>query len=113
MADLGSAWAVTESPWTPAHQAIEDGDIDTFARLLDSGADPNEKCCGVTLLIHAIDYEADTAIQSSSDMSVAFTAVVLAYGASPHIPNEMGVPPGEFAQDYGHMLAKRLIERFS
>jgi hypothetical protein len=98
--------------WSPAHQAVEDGDADGLARILDSGVDPNEVCCGMTLLAHAVDYEADAAIQSGSDMGVTLTAVLLAYGASPHIGSTQGKAPLELADEYQHLMAKRLLLRF-
>ncbi|WP_198533507.1 ankyrin repeat domain-containing protein, partial [Streptomyces sp. AcH 505] len=59
-----------ENTRSAAHQAIEDGDLEELSHLLDSGVDPNEVSNGMTLLVHAIDYEADTAIQSNGDTTV-------------------------------------------
>ncbi|MFJ3235869.1 ankyrin repeat domain-containing protein [Streptomyces sp. NPDC086787] len=101
-----------ENVWSPAHQAIEDGNLDALACLLDAGVDPNEVCSGLTLLAHAVDYEADTAIQAGDEMRVTFTAVLFAYGASPQSING-SVDPLGLADSYGHAMAKRLIERFS
>lgn len=101
-----------ENLWTPAHQAVEDGEPGELARLLDSGADPNEVCCGMTLLAHAVDYEADTAIQSDREMGVTLVAILLAYGADPRIEGSKGKSPLEFADDYQHVMAKRLLLRF-
>ncbi|MFG2425166.1 ankyrin repeat domain-containing protein [Streptomyces sp. NPDC048448] len=100
------------SLWTPAHRAIESNDADELARLLDSGIDPNEECYGMTLLAHAVDYEADTAIQADRDMGVTLIAILLAYGASPQIPGSGGKTPMDFAADYQHVLAERLLSRF-
>ncbi|MER7182681.1 ankyrin repeat domain-containing protein [Streptomyces hyaluromycini] len=99
--------------WTPAHQAVEDGEISTLARLLDSGVDPNEECCGMTLLAHAVDYEADVAVQGGAEMGVASIAVLLAYGASPLVRSHDGKSPLEWAQEYGHAQAERLLQRFT
>ncbi|WP_406358627.1 ankyrin repeat domain-containing protein [Streptomyces sp. NBC_00658] len=101
-----------ENLWTPAHQAVEDGDADELARLLDSGVDPNEECCGMTLLAHAVDYEADTAIQAGEEMGVTLIAVTLAYGASPQLEGRPGKSPMELASEYHHVMAKRLLMRF-
>jgi ankyrin repeat protein len=98
--------------WSPAHQAVEDGDVVELARLLDSGADPNEVCSGMTLLTHAVDYEADTAIQTDREMEVTLIAVLLAYGASPQIVDSSGKSPLEVAHEYQHVAAERLLQRF-
>jgi hypothetical protein len=98
--------------WSPAHQAVEDGDAVELARLLDSGADPNDVCCGMTLLAHAVDYEADTAIQTGQGMGVTLIAVLLAYGASPRAAGDAGKTPLDLANEYQHAAAKRLLQRF-
>ena len=98
--------------WTRAHQSIEDGDVAGLVRLLDSGVDPNETCCGMSLLYHAVDYEADSAIQSGGEMGVVLIAVLLAYGASVDLGSDSGESPIELANHYGHDRAQRLLERF-
>ncbi|MEU9413500.1 ankyrin repeat domain-containing protein [Streptomyces sp. NPDC048281] len=103
---------LVENLWTPAHQAIEDGDVDALARLLDSGVGPDEECCGMTLLAHAVDYEADVAIQGNTEMGVSSIAVLLAYGASPQSRGDQGQSPLDLANEYGHGLATRLLTRF-
>ncbi|MEW1568845.1 ankyrin repeat domain-containing protein [Streptomyces sp. NPDC093509] len=100
------------SIWSPAHQAIENEEIFELVKLLDSGTDPNEVCGDMTLLAHAVDYEADGAIQSGSEMEVAYTAVLLAFGADPMLAAEGGISPMEIADQYPHDAAKRLMERF-
>ncbi|MDT7847771.1 ankyrin repeat domain-containing protein [Streptomyces justiciae] len=100
-----------ENLWTPAHQAVENGDLDNLALLLDSGSNPDEECCGMTLLEHAIDYEADTAIQSGDEMGVSLIAMLLAYGASPRVSGSKGKGPLELAAEYNHFMAQRLIQR--
>lgn len=99
-----------ESPWTPAHQAVESGDLAELRRLLDAGADLEEVCCGMTLLLHAIDVEADGAIQSGGPLDSALTAVLLAYGADPTASPD-GETPREFAASYNHDMAVRLLDR--
>ncbi|MGW2044851.1 ankyrin repeat domain-containing protein [Streptomyces sp. NPDC001858] len=101
-----------ENLWTPAHQAIENGDPDGLARLLDSGVDPNEICCGMTLLSHAVDYEADTATQVGTEMGVTLVAILLAYGASPNMEGSQGSALS-VARGYRHEMAVRLLSRFS
>ncbi len=101
-----------ENVWTPAHQAVENGEPDELARLLDSGVDPDEVCCGMTLLAHAVDYEADTAIQAGHEMGVTLVAVLLAYGATPEAEGSPGKSPLVWADEYRHAMAKRLLVRF-
>ncbi|WP_393072327.1 ankyrin repeat domain-containing protein [Streptomyces sp. LN704] len=100
------------SLWTPAHVAIEENSADELARLLDSGVDPNEERYEMTLLAHAVDFEADTAIQADREMGVTLIAILLAYGASPQLPGSGGVTPMDIAANYQHVLAERLMSRF-
>lgn len=60
-----------DKPWTPAHRAVESGDHAELPRLLDSGVDPVEVCCGMTLLLYAIDVEGDGALQSGGSLDWA------------------------------------------
>ncbi|MFG2987689.1 ankyrin repeat domain-containing protein [Streptomyces sp. NPDC048258] len=101
-----------ESPWTPAHQAVESGDHAALTRLLDGGADPEEVCCGLTLLLHAIDVEGDGALQSGGPIDSALTAILLAYGADP-TATPRGETPLELARYYNHDMAIRLLDRFT
>ena len=59
---------------TPAHQAVELGQLDELTRLLDAGSDPNEVWSNMTLLLHAIDMEADGAAQTGQPLDAACTA---------------------------------------
>jgi ankyrin repeat protein len=94
---------------TPAHKAVEMGRLDELTRLLDTGTDPNETWCNMTLLVHAIDVEADSSAQTGEPLDAACTAVLLAYGADPESgPN--GQIPRLYAFHNGHGLAVRLIE---
>ncbi|MFE4265425.1 ankyrin repeat domain-containing protein [Streptomyces sp. NPDC056883] len=99
-----------ENPWTPAHQAVESGDHAELTRLLDAGADPEEVCCGMTLLLHAIDVEGDGALQSGSLLDSALTAILLAYGADPTATPDGETPRG-LAISYNHDMAVRLLDR--
>ncbi|MFC8510988.1 ankyrin repeat domain-containing protein [Streptomyces sp. NPDC057411] len=101
-----------KSPWTPAHQAVESSDHATLTRLLDEGADVNEVCCGITLLMHAIDLEADAAVQSGQPVDSALTAIVLAYGADPTTTIN-GTTAHDLAHSYNHNMAIRLLNRFT
>ncbi|WP_406358463.1 ankyrin repeat domain-containing protein [Streptomyces sp. NBC_00658] len=100
-----------ENTWTPAHQAVEDEDAKTLARLLANGVDPDEVCHNMTLLTHAIDMEGDGALQSGSPLSVHTTAVLLAFGADPQLADPGGHTPLDLALSYGHNLATRLLQQ--
>ncbi|MFD5779829.1 ankyrin repeat domain-containing protein [Streptomyces sp. NPDC126933] len=100
-------------PWTPAHQAVESRDYEELTRLLDRGVDPGEVCCGQTLLIHAIELEGDSALQSGGELNSVLTAILLAYGANPFETIDGGGTPLEMAASYDHVLAERLIMRWS
>ncbi|MER5988366.1 ankyrin repeat domain-containing protein [Streptomyces sp. NPDC001787] len=109
---MGEGFAF-ENPWTPAHQAVEMGDHDELSRLLYDGANPDEICCGMTLLVHAIDLEGDSALQSGNPLSGAATAIILAFGADPFLVAPMGEAPLQIAESYGHDIARLLIlEKF-
>jgi len=103
--------AAVDDTWTPAHQAVEDGDAETLARLLAEGVDPDEVCDNLTLLTHAIDAEGDGALQSGSPLTVHTTAVLLAFGADPQLPGSDGETPMDIAIGYGHDLAVELLQR--
>ena len=70
--------ATAHEPMTPAHLAVEHGDLEELTRMLDAGVDPNEVWSGMTLLLHAIDVEADGAAQTREPLDAACTAVLLA-----------------------------------
>ena len=88
--------ALVSDYWTPAHQAVEQEDAETLARLLAAGADPDEVCGDMTLLTHAIDVEGDGSLQSGQPLTAHTTAVLLAFGADPELAD-----PGEGA---GHRV---------
>ncbi|MFI6150967.1 ankyrin repeat domain-containing protein [Streptomyces sp. NPDC051109] len=102
--------AGVDNLWTPAHQAVESGDHGELTRLLDAGADPEEVCCGLTLLLHAIDAEGDGALQSGGPLDSALTAILLAYGADPTATPD-GETPRDLAASYNHEMAIRLLDR--
>ncbi|MFF8835923.1 ankyrin repeat domain-containing protein [Streptomyces sp. NPDC015130] len=101
-----------ESPWTPAHQAVELSDHATLTRILDEGADADEICCRMTLLMHAVDTEVDVANQSGEPIDSALTAILLAYGADPHLAVD-GETAYDWARKLHHDLAIRLMDRLS
>ncbi|MFB6825407.1 ankyrin repeat domain-containing protein [Streptomyces virginiae] len=94
---------------TPAHQAVEQEDAETLARLLAEGADPDEVFNSMTLLTHAIDTEGDGALQTGEPLTVHTTAVLLAFGADPELADPGGRTPMEQARVYGHHLASNLL----
>ncbi|MFJ3501735.1 ankyrin repeat domain-containing protein [Streptomyces sp. NPDC090135] len=65
-----------DNTWTPAHQAVGSSDHAALARLLDEGADVDEVCCRTTLLMHAIELEADSATQAGQPVDSALTAIL-------------------------------------
>lgn len=68
---------------TPAHDAVESGDLPRLRDLLDDGVDIDEVDGGLTLLQHAIDVEVDQHVQSGEPLLVDITAYLLARGADP------------------------------
>lgn len=105
MAESGAAsWAMP-----PTHLAVEHEQVGELTRLLDGGADPNETWSNMTLLLHAIDIEADGSKQTGEPLTAACTAVLLAYGADPQLPGPDGTLPLWFARRCGHELAERLL----
>ncbi|MEU6557267.1 ankyrin repeat domain-containing protein [Streptomyces sp. NPDC046915] len=100
-----------ENTWTPAHQAVENGEGETLAQLLAKEANLDEICGNITLLTHAIDVEGDGALQSGGPLTVHTTAVLLAFGADPQLPGRDGQTPMDLALHYGHDLAVELLQR--
>ncbi|WP_326666944.1 ankyrin repeat domain-containing protein [Streptomyces canus] len=97
---------------SPVHVAVETDDLAELTRLLDAGADPDEfdGYSGWTPLLHAIDREADGAVQTGKPLQAACTAVLLAYGADPERPSRDGLTPLHLAFQSRHDMAVRLIE---
>jgi ankyrin repeat protein len=93
------------------HDAVEMEDLDLLRSLLASGGDPNERDdYGMPLLHHAIDVQADGAIQTGRVMESDTTRLLLEAGADPRIAWE-GKSALEFARHYGHTSAAELIAR--
>ncbi|MFJ8295524.1 ankyrin repeat domain-containing protein [Streptomyces sp. NPDC094447] len=98
---------------SPVHQAVEIDDLEELTRLLDAGHNPNEFDAynGWTPLLHAIDGEADGAVQTGTPLQAACTAVLLAYGADPELAaRDDGLTPMHLAVQVNHELAVRLLE---
>ncbi|MFF7771792.1 ankyrin repeat domain-containing protein [Streptomyces massasporeus] len=96
--------------WTPAHQAVEQEDVEALARLLAAGSDPDEVFSNMTLLTHAIDVEGDGSLQSGQPLTVHTTAVLLAFGADPELADPDGRTPMDMANHYDHDLAMKLLQ---
>lgn len=79
--------------------------------MLANGADPDEIFGTMTLLTHAIDIEGDNASQAGHPLAVHTTAVLLAFGADPRLADADGRTPMAVAEQYGHDLAIRLLQR--
>ncbi|MEV7526351.1 ankyrin repeat domain-containing protein [Streptomyces sp. NPDC091371] len=88
---------------------MEQEDVETLARLLAEGVDPDEVFGNMTLLTHAIDTEGDGALQSGEPLTVHTTAVLLAFGADPELVAPNGRTPMAQASLYGHHLALNLL----
>ncbi|MFE0171713.1 hypothetical protein ACFWZ2_05300 [Streptomyces sp. NPDC059002] len=99
--------------WPPESFAVEHQDVELLACFLDAGADPNSVSLtnGLPLLMHAIDMEGDGALQTSGPLTVATTAVLLAYGADPEHGTPDGDAPLSLAEYYNHGPAIRLLRR--
>ncbi|MFI2645777.1 ankyrin repeat domain-containing protein [Streptomyces sp. NPDC018610] len=94
------------------HKAVEGGDYEAVAMLLDSGADPDELCFGHTLLTQAVDVAGDSHWQTGYPLNATAAAILLAYGANPELPTADGETPLRMARYYEHEPAQRLIQRF-
>lgn len=99
---------------SPAHQAVEMGDLPLLRELLDGGADINEEHAGLTLLHHAIEVEVDSHTQTGEPLHVDVTAYLLARGADPKRPSDggRGVTAEHMAFVSRHWLASALFERW-
>ncbi|MBM2620572.1 ankyrin repeat domain-containing protein [Actinoplanes sp. LDG1-06] len=99
---------------TPAHLAVEFGDLPRLRQLLDEGADIEDANAeGMTLLIHAVDMEGDGAAQSGKQAHVDTTAFLLARGADPGATMHDGATALSLARQYGHWLAVELLQAWT
>ncbi|MET7616356.1 ankyrin repeat domain-containing protein [Streptomyces sp. NPDC005408] len=103
---------VPDEQWSEARFAVENEDLERLRELLDAGADVNETYMGMPLLHHAIDTEADGALQSGQPLHVDTTAYLLSSGADPRLKDGKGRDARSFAEGCGHWLALKLIEAF-
>ncbi|WP_246144759.1 ankyrin repeat domain-containing protein [Actinacidiphila oryziradicis] len=78
--------------------------------MLDADTDPNEMWSHMSLILHAIDVEADGAVQNDVPLNVACTAVLLPYGADPGRPCPQGEIPLLFSLHYDHEMAVGRLE---
>jgi len=95
---------------TPAHSAVEMGNILDLRSLLDSGVDVNEDWNGFTLLHHSIDREGDDHVQSGEPLHVDATALLLARGADMSRRTGDHMTAEDIARRNGHWLAIELFE---
>ena len=103
--DAGALW------WSRAHIAVEQLDLQLLARLLCEGADVHDAdVYGCTLLHHAIDAEADSATQTGEPLQAHMTALLLAHGADPAVPDARGETPADWARQMHHHIAVGLFD---
>lgn len=97
---------------SPAHHAVEMGDLEELNRLLDQGVDINEEEDGLTLLHNAVDAEIDSHTQSGEPLHVDTTALLLARGADPNRRSGRGTGVSAYHMAFvrRHWLACLLFE---
>ncbi|MFF3398176.1 ankyrin repeat domain-containing protein [Streptomyces sp. NPDC002659] len=93
---------IPDVPWSAARFAVEEEDLERLREALDAGADVNETFGGMPLLLHAIDTEADGAVQSGQPLHVDTTAYLLSSGADPTLKDGQGRDARSFAEGCGH-----------
>ncbi|MEU8350365.1 MULTISPECIES: ankyrin repeat domain-containing protein [unclassified Streptomyces] len=89
---------------------MEHEDLPRLRDLLNAGGEVNEVYRGFPLLHHAIDTEADGALQTGEPLHVDVTAFLLARGADPKLKNQFGQDARAFAVARDHWLAVELID---
>jgi hypothetical protein len=90
--------------WSPAHDAVETGDLVALRDLLDAGADIEDPLPdGMTLLLHAIEAEVQNSARTGLPPRGDTTAFLIARGAG----TKDALPA---ASARGHWLAVELIE---
>jgi uncharacterized protein len=103
----------TPETMSPAHLAVEHGNLLRLRDLLDSGhdvEDGNED--GRTLLRHAIDAEHGRHVRTGQPLRADLTAFLLARGADPlRRPN--GTPLADEAETLGHWLAAEIMRAWT
>jgi hypothetical protein len=94
---------------SPAHRAVEHGDLPGLLDLLDAGRDvEDDSGDGWTLLRHAIDTEYDIHARTGQPLHADITAFLLARGADP-LRQRSGLPIVAQAETRGHWLAAEII----
>ncbi|ULH18106.1 ankyrin repeat domain-containing protein (plasmid) [Deinococcus sp. KNUC1210] len=78
--------------------------------LMRHGGDVNvREYGGWTPLIHAVDSEADGAIQADTSPKLELLRFLLAHGADPELRDDQGKSAADLAQTYGWTEAVRLL----
>ena len=96
---------------SPAHQAVEDHDLNRLRELLDDGHDiEDDNGDGWTLLRRAIHAEADRHARTGQPLHADMTAFLLARGAS---PREDGTSTAAEAELLRHWLAAEIISAWT
>jgi hypothetical protein len=94
---------------SPAHRAVEHGDLPGLRGLLDVGHDvEDDSGDGWTLLRHAISAEYDIHARTGQPLHADVTAFLLARGADP-LRQRSGLPVVVEAETRGHWLAAEIM----
>jgi len=94
---------------SPAHRAVEHGNLPGLRDLLDAGRDvEDDSGDGWTLLRHAIKAEYDIHARTGQPLHADKTAFLLARGADP-LRQRSGLPVVAEAETRGHWLAAEII----
>jgi ankyrin repeat protein len=100
------------------HFAVENMDFDLAVQLLDAGADPNfsdPEWSDVRPLHLAVDIECEDSCRREDDGDLnaqpnsIFTSLLVKYGASPHLPDNAGRTPLDWATERNHVQAIHLF----
>lgn len=95
---------------SPAHLAVEHGDLPGLRDLLDAGRDvEDDSGDGWTLLRHAINAEYDIHARTGQPLHADVTAFLLARGADP-LRQCNGLPAVAEAETRGHWLAAEIMQ---
>lgn len=98
---------------SPAHLAVEHGDLPGLRDLLDAGHDEeDDNGDGWTLLRHAVNAEYDTHAQTSQPLHADATTFLLAGGADPMRPCNAVTVVSE-AEIRGHWLAAEIMRAWT
>jgi len=99
----------TPTTMSPAHRAVEHGDLPGLRGLLDAGHDvEDDSGDGWTLLRHAISAEYDIHARTGQPLHADVTAFLLARGADP-LHQRSVLPVVAEAETRGHWLAAEIM----